>query len=64
MTGYMGQRTAIEGLLLEGKLSQTGLLDHAAIRDYLRRESQPDDARYIRLIDLASAETWLRSFDL
>ena len=63
MTGYMGQRLQLEALLLEGKLSQTGLLDHAAIRDYLRREGQPDDARYIRLIDLASAETWLRSFD-
>ena len=63
MTGYMGQRAVLEGLLLEGKLSQTGLLDGEAIRDYLRREDQPDDARYIRLIDLASAETWLRSFD-
>lgn len=63
MTGYMAQRADLECLLLDGKLSQTGLLDREAIRAYLRREGQPEDARYIRLIDLASAETWLRAFD-
>jgi asparagine synthase (glutamine-hydrolysing) len=63
VTGYMARRARLESLLLEGKLSQTGLLDREAIRDYLRREGQPADARYIRLIDFASAETWLRSFE-
>lgn len=63
MTAYMARRAELESLLLEGKLAQTGLLDRAAIRDYLRRDGQPQDARYIRLIDMASAETWLRSFE-
>ncbi|KRA84105.1 asparagine synthase C-terminal domain-containing protein [Altererythrobacter sp. Root672] len=62
-TGYMARRAELESLLLEGKLAATGLLDRDAIRTYLRRDGQPEDARYIRLIDLASAETWLRSFD-
>lgn len=63
MTGYMASRPRLEALLLEGRMARSGLLDREAIRAYLRREQQPADGGYLRLLDLASAETWLRSFD-
>lgn len=63
LTGYMATRGEVESLLLDGRLAQMGLLDVAAIRAYLATEGQPRDLRYIRLLDLVSAETWLRGFD-
>lgn len=62
MRGYMDGRKQIEPLLLEGRLSEAGLLDREAVSRYLRRPEQPSDAGYIRLLELSSAETWLRSF--
>jgi asparagine synthase (glutamine-hydrolysing) len=63
VAGYMARRAELENLLLEGRLAQAGLLDRDAIGAYLHREEQPQDPGYIRLLDIASAETWLRSFD-
>lgn len=63
MGGYMAGRTQLEAMLLEGRMAQAGLLDRTAIGDYLRREGQPADAGYMRLLELASAEAWLRSFE-
>jgi asparagine synthase (glutamine-hydrolysing) len=62
MRGYMDGRKQIEPLLLDGRLNEAGLLDREAIARYLRRPEQPRDAGYIRLLELSSAETWLRSF--
>jgi asparagine synthase (glutamine-hydrolysing) len=59
----MATRPQLESLLLDGRLAAAGLLDRDAIREYLRRDSRPDDANYMRLLDLSSAETWLRGFD-
>jgi asparagine synthase (glutamine-hydrolysing) len=63
VAGYMATRPQLESLLLDGRLAAAGLLDRDAIREYLRRDSRPGDADYMRLLDLASAETWLRGFD-
>jgi asparagine synthase (glutamine-hydrolysing) len=63
IAGYMATRSQLESLLLDGRLAAAGLLDRDAIREYLRRDSRPDDADYMRLLDLSSAETWLRGFD-
>ena len=60
--GYMSGRGRLETLLLDGRLAAAGLLDRAAVLDYLRRPDQPGDSGYIRLLELSSAETWLRSF--
>jgi asparagine synthase (glutamine-hydrolysing) len=62
MKGYMSGRYRLENLLLDGRLAAAGLIDRAAILDYLRRPDQPGDSGYIRLLELSSAETWLRSF--
>jgi asparagine synthase (glutamine-hydrolysing) len=61
--GYIATRPQLERLLLDGRLAAAGLLDRDAIREYLRRGGRPDDADYMRLLDLSSAETWLRGFD-
>jgi asparagine synthase (glutamine-hydrolysing) len=63
MAGYMAARPQLESLLLDGRLAAAGLLDRDAIREYLRRADRPNDADYMRLLDLSSAETWLRGFD-
>lgn len=63
MTGYMAGRAQLESQLLDGRLSQAGLLDRDAIRSYLRQEDEPRDVGYIRLLDLSSAEAWLRAFE-
>lgn len=63
LSGYMARRNQLESLLVDGKLAQAGLLDAVAVRAYLHRAEQPEDSGYIRLLDLASAETWLRSFE-
>lgn len=63
VSGYMSSRAELQVLLEDGLLARAGLLDTAAITAYLRRSEQPRDAGYIRLLELASAETWLRSFD-
>jgi asparagine synthase (glutamine-hydrolysing) len=63
MSGYMTARPQLETQLLDGQLAAAGLIDRDAIREYLRREGEPADAGYMRLLDLSSAETWLRSFE-
>ncbi|OYW46409.1 MAG: hypothetical protein B7Z33_03205 [Sphingomonadales bacterium 12-68-11] len=63
VSGYMAGRAVLEGLLLEGRLAQAEMIDREAVHAYLQRSSQPGDFGYIRLLELASAETWLRSFD-
>lgn len=59
--GYMALR---EGLadLLEGRLEALGLLDMDSVRAYLDQPGEPRDSGYVRLLEMASAEQWLRSF--
>jgi asparagine synthase (glutamine-hydrolysing) len=61
MRGYMAGRSQIEALLLDGQLRAEGLVDTRAISAYLRQPGQPQDAGYTRLLEIAAAETWLRS---
>ncbi len=59
---YLAGRGQLEDLLLGGKLAAMGLLDREAIAATLRRPGDPE-AGYLRLLDIAAAETWLRSLD-
>ena len=61
MTGYMQGRKQIEALLLDGELRAHGIIDTESICAYLREPKQPQDAGYTRILELAAAESWLRS---
>lgn len=63
LAGYMARRGELESILLEGRLAQASLLDRSAIHAYLRRDGEPQDPGYIRLLAMASAESWLRAFE-
>jgi asparagine synthase (glutamine-hydrolysing) len=60
--GYMALRQDLADLLLEGRLDALGLLDRDSVQAYLDQPGEPRDSGYIRLIEMASAEQWLRSF--
>lgn len=62
MKNYMSGRPLLERLLLEGRLTECGIINSAAVAAYLRQPSEPRDARYIRIVEIAAAEQWLRSF--
>jgi asparagine synthase (glutamine-hydrolysing) len=61
MTGYMASRGQLEALLREGELCALGMVDGEAVSAYLREPGQPRDSGYTRLLELAAAESWLRS---
>jgi asparagine synthase (glutamine-hydrolysing) len=61
MKGYMQGRPQLEALLLEGELRAQGIIDGEAVSAYLRQSGEPRDAGFIRLLEIAAAETWLRS---
>ena len=60
--GYMAERPRLERFLAEGELAQCGILDGSAVSAYLRRDGEPRDRGYIRVLEIAAAEQWLRSF--
>lgn len=62
LRSYLRHRADLAELLLGGLLRQAGLLDPDSVEDYLEREGPPGDARYYRLMELVSAELWLRSW--
>lgn len=62
LRAYVSQRAQIADLLLGGLLRQTGLLDPDSTEAYLERDAPPPDARYYRIMELVSAELWLRSW--
>jgi asparagine synthase (glutamine-hydrolysing) len=60
--GFMARRSELRENLVAGRLAQEGLIDGKAIASYLDRNDEPRDARYIRILEIASTEQWLRSF--
>ena len=59
---YQKHRVELDDLLLEGWLASRGLLDRAAIAAYLRSDRPTTDYRFCRLMEIASAEVWARSW--
>lgn len=59
---YVASRPRLERFLLDGGLAGCGLIDGAAVSDYLRQPGEPRDLGYIRLLEIAAAEQWHRSF--
>ena len=60
--GYMAERPRLERFLVEGGLAGRGIIDGAAVSDYLRRDGEPRDFGYVRILEITAAEQWLRSF--
>ena len=61
--GYKAGREQLEEHLLEGRLRGLGIVDPEVVSAYIREPGGPSDAGYIRLLEIAAAESWLRSFD-
>lgn len=59
---YMAKRSELRELLVAGRLADEGIVDPGSIKSYLDRDEQPRDSAYIRILEIASAEQWLRSF--
>jgi asparagine synthase (glutamine-hydrolysing) len=62
LKGFVAGRGRLESVLLDGRLRALGLLDAARVSACLRRQGQPRDHDYMRLLEIVSAEQWLRSF--
>jgi len=66
-TGFLGalydkHRSEMTELLLDGWLASEALLDREAIETYLKASAPVTDYRFCRLMDLANAEVWARSW--
>ena len=62
VNGYMALRSDLREFLLSGRLVEHGMVDVSALARYLDRAEQPRDNIYVRVLEIASAEQWLRSF--
>lgn len=60
--GYMGERPRLERFLAEGELARCGIIDGFAVSAYLQHDGEPRDFGYVRILEIAAAEQWLRSF--
>ena len=55
-------RSAIRELLLDGLIARNGLLDRARVEAAFELDTSLDGSTIYRLLDLAEAETWVRSW--
>jgi asparagine synthase (glutamine-hydrolysing) len=60
---YEANRQAFRTLLLDGALAAHGLLDHAALARELDDPRPVGGTLYVRIMQLADAETWARCWD-
>ena len=62
VNGFTALRNELRSFLLSGRLAEKGIIDVAALARYLDHTEQPRDNIYVRILEIASAEQWLRSF--
>ena len=62
VNGFASLRGELRDYLLSGRLAEQGIIDLSALARYLDRTEQPRDNIYVRILEIASAEQWLRSF--
>ena len=55
-------RSALRELLLDGLIDQNGLVDRASVEAAFELDTSLDGSTIYRLLDLAEAETWARSW--
>lgn len=56
-------RLAIRDLLMDGLLAQHGIIDRSAVNDALTTDAVSGGSIVYRLLDLAEAESWARSWE-
>ena len=59
---YQKHRHELAALLLDGWLASQSLLDRGAVEAYLRADGPTTDYRFCRLMEIAGAEVWARSW--
>jgi asparagine synthase (glutamine-hydrolysing) len=59
---FIEQRERLRALLLDGHLAEIGLINRAAVAAYLDVPGPPRDVSFYRLLQLAEAEAWARSW--
>ncbi len=59
---FMHNRLALRDYLMDGTLASRGLLDLAALDTVLSRPDEPADDCYVRILEIAALEDWLRSW--
>jgi asparagine synthase (glutamine-hydrolysing) len=61
VTSYNRRRGSIREFLLEGYLASAGIIDRDAVDAALQLPADALDAVYIRLLQIADVERWIRS---
>lgn len=59
---YMERRSELRELLCRGCLAAEGIIEREAVSRQLDEPSIPKGTSYIRILEIAGAEQWLRSF--
>ena len=59
---FVRNRSQLADLLIGGELDRMGLLDRPAVEAYLAQTGPPPDAHFYRLLEMAGAEAWIRSW--
>lgn len=62
VNGFIQMRSELRSFLLSGHLAEQRIIDVDAVERYLDGPKQPRDNNYVRILEIASAEQWLRSF--
>lgn len=62
LKGFMAMRAELRDTLVSGRLAEESIIDSTAIAEFLDRSDEPSDTSYVRILEIASAEQWLRSF--
>jgi asparagine synthase (glutamine-hydrolysing) len=57
---YLAWRERLIPFLSDGLLAQNGIIDAAAVRNVLAVDAPPHGADYLRLLELADTEAWVR----
>ena len=58
---FVARRKELRELLVCGRLAAAGIVNPVAVTAFLDRQGEPRDSTYIRILELESAERWIRS---
>lgn len=62
VNGFTALHAELRDYLVSGRLAEEGIIDARAVAEYFDRSHAPHEMSYVRILEIASAEQWLRSF--